>query len=808
MRNWFADLRYAARSALKRPGYSLITIVVLTIAIGANSVIFSLLNAYVLRPLPYPDSDRLVSIANVYTRLGLDSAYVSIPDYLDRRDQAPSLDSIAVYNVGRRLLNDDGRSEQLLVTRASPSLFDVLETGPAVGRLFSDSEAVPGQDRVAVLSNRFWKDRYGGRADLVGTDIRLDGEPFRVVGVMPEGFGFPNDNVDAWVPFAFTPAQASDAERGMEYSLSIGRLADHATIAGLDAEMDAIVRSNVEENRERDQIESVGFTGRAQSLQSAVTGDISVLLYLLQGLVLAVLLIACANIANLQLARIASRRQELSIRLALGASKGRLARLVLSESFVLSLAGAALGLALSYPAVAVIQQFVPMRAGPGAKVGIDGSVLAFTMAATALATLVTGFFPLAAIRRDDLSRAVRDAARAGVGRAANRFRGALVVFQIAASVALLFSAGLLTKSFFNLAAADPGFDRSNVWEAGIVLPRDRYQDGQSVVGFYHQTLEALAALPGVSEAGFTSNLPFVGLNSEASYEIDGYVPVSDAAPPHAQQRSISEGFLPSLGVPILQGRNFIQNETEPVAIVDDLFVRRYFPDGNVLGRRIRLSVPQDSEWSTIVGVVPVVQHEALGTAPTKETIYWHYAQRPFAGGQIVLRTSLPPDQLTPVVAATVAKVDAEVLVAGAMSMDALVLRSIGQESAAMSLTIGFAFGALALAVLGIYGVMTWSVTQRAGEIGVRMALGAQRSDVMGMVLRQSGRLVALGLAFGIGLAAALAAVLSSQVYEVSAADPGVFVSTIGSILLVAFAASWLPARRAARVDPMKALREA
>jgi putative ABC transport system permease protein len=380
------------------------------------------------------------------------------------------------------------------------------------------------------------------------------------------------------------------------------------------------------------------------------------------------------------------------------------------------------------------------------------------------------------------------------------------VFQIGASVALLISAGLLTRSFYTLATADPGFERSGIWTAGVVLPAARYRTTEAIHSFYSQALESIGGLPGVDQAGFTSALPFSGNNSQGSYEIEGYTPLGDESPPHAQQRNISEGFLSAMGIPVIRGRNFVANEAEPVAIVDELFVRRYFPDGNVLGQRISNDDPGSRTWYTIVGVVPAVNHESLSWRPTKETIYWHYAQQPFFGGQIVIRTPLPPEQLNPLVTQSIAAIDRDVLLANATSMEALLMGSIGPQRAAMTLTIGFAFGALALAVLGIYGVMTWAVTQRVGEIGVRMALGAQQSHVTRMVFRQSGQLVALGLARGVGFAAAAGALLSARIYEVSPADPLVYAIAIGAITIAALATSWLPARRAARVDPMNALR--
>jgi predicted permease len=801
------DLRYAVRALMSRPVYALVTTLVLIAAIGANTTMFSLLNAYVLRPLPYPDSDRLVAIYNIYPNMGLESAAVSIPDYIDRRDQAPSLASVAIYNSNQRLLGGADRPEQVQVTTTTPSLFDVLGVDSAVGRVFAEDEAILGQESVAILSHRLWTTRFGAEPGLVGRDILLDDKVLTVVGIMPESFGFPSEAVDIWLPFAFTPEQMSDAERGNEFSRSVGRLAAGATIAGLNAEMDAIVQRSLDRlQARRPFLESTGFTGRAENLQDLMVGDVRVLLYLLQGLVLAVLLIACANIANLQLARTATRRKELSVRAALGASQGRLARLVLTESFILSLIGSFGGLVICYAAVGSIDDLIPVAQSPGSRISVDTTVLMFSLAAALLATIATGLFPLAAMRREQLAQVVQDSSRIGGGLAAQKFRGGLVVFQIAASVALLVSAGLLAKSFSQLTEADPGFDSEGVWTAGTVLPRGRYSDHDARVNFYTEAFAALVALPGVTEAGFTSTAPFSGSNSEGSYAIDGFAPLDAGALPHAQHRSISEGYLPAMGVATIQGRNFLASESERVAIVDELFVRRYFPDGNALGQRISTDDADSFQWSTIVGVVPALTHDTLAVSPSKETIYWHYGQRPFGGGQIVLRTLLPAEQLTPVVTATIAEIDRDILLADAMTMETRILLSLGPQGVAMQLTLIFAVGAVFLAVIGIYGVLTWSVTQRVGEIGVRMALGAQSADIVRMIVRQGGRYIGLGLALGLCLALAVGFGISSQVYQVSPADPAVFALAIAGILFAALVASWLPARRAAGVDPMNALR--
>ncbi len=810
MSGLIGGLGYALRTLAGRPGYLLVTVGVLALAIGANTSIFSLLNAYVLQPLPYPDSDRLVSIYNTYPTMGLERTRVSIPDYLDRRDEAESLDSVALYRNVRRLLTGDRESEQLATTQTTPSLFDVLRTGPGLGRAFSEDEAIPGQDRVVIISHRLWQTRFGGREDVVGSDLRLDEQAHRVVGVMPESFGFPTREIDAWVPFAFTAEQMSDEQRGMEFSLSIGRLAEGGSIASLDAEMDAIVTRSYERLSERRPfLEASGFTGRAEGLQESMTRDTRVLLGLLQSLVLAVLLIACANIANLQLARTVARRKELAVRTALGAGRRHLAGLVLCESLIISVLGALLGLGICAAVAGPIGALLPAPSGQESGFAIDATVLSFLAGVVIVATLVTGLVPVAALRHEQVAQTVNDSSRVGGGLLGRRARSALVVFQVAASVALLVSAGLLAKSFYLLIDVDPGFDATGVWSAGVVLPRARFGESEEVQVFYSRAIESLESLPGVTAAAFTSGLPFSGATSQGSYEIDGYVPPEGVAPPHANQRNVSDGYFETLGIPLARGRGFGIDEAERVAIVDELFVQRYFPDGNAIGQRVRIDREEMNDaWHTIVGVVPVVHHESLAEIPEKETIYWYYRQRAVLGGQVVVRSRLPPENLTPLITETLRTIDRDVVLADAMSMENRLRSSLVAQSAAMQLTVAFAISALLLAVLGIYGVLTWAVTQRTSEIGVRIALGARGEDIVAMVLRQAGGHVAVGVAFGLLLAVIAGVGIASEIYEVSPLDPVVLLASAAAIVLAALGASWLPARRATAVDPMDALRHA
>ena len=808
------DLRGALRALARQPMYAAVTVLVLALAIGANTTVFSVFNAFFLRPLPYPDDDRLVLVGNWYPKmLGADEdagGGTSVRDYLDRREQARSLENLAIHAPEERTLSGETTPEQLFLTRASPSLFSVLGVQPLLGRGFTDEEATLGNERVVVLSHRLWSTRFGARSDVVGSDVRLDGEAFRIVGVMPRSFAFPNADIDAWVPFAFTPEQTTDANRGWDLASSIGRLRPGATIEALNAELDAIIQRNIEAGRLQYPgfVAETGFTGRAQRWRERAVGDLGPMLLILQGIVLAVLLIACANVANLQLARLTTRRKEIAIRAALGAAPGRLARLVLLETFALASVGAAGGIVLALGGLELVRGLGLDRASEGFAFEMDAAVIGFTAGTALLAALVAGALPLVVLLRQDLTHVVHEAGRlGGGGRSTHAMRGALVVVQIAASVTLLVGAGMLTKNFYQLQQEGVGFVTENVLTARIALPRARYADDESRARFYAQALETLGALPGVSEAGFTSILPFSGTNDGSTVAVESYTPAPGAPPPGAQLRSISEGYLPSLGIPLIRGRNFAAAEAERVAIVDENMARTYWPDAEVLGQRVSVAAPgSGSEWHTVVGVVPAVKHASLAEEASTATIYWYYRQQPQPAGVFSLRTTLPPERLTQSARDAIQRIDPELALYDPMTMDTRLARSLGPQRAPMVLTLVFGAAAFALAVIGIYAVLTWAVTQRIGEIGVRMALGAAAADVVRMVLKQGVRLTAIGLVVGTLGALALGRLLQSQVRDVGVADPVVLGVALTGLGVAAVLASWLPARRASRIDPIEALR--
>jgi len=805
---WSEDVRYALRALASRPLYAFASIAVLAIAIGANTTVFSVFNGLFLRPLPYPDGDRLVIVYDSYPKMNLEYAGTAIPDYIERREQAPSLENLAIITEQPRTLAGDGPPQRVRVGVASASLFDVLRVPPALGRVFNENEEEIGNERVVVLSDALWRSRFGGQASIIDSSIRLDGDSYRVIGVMPPGFGFMSRDVGAYVPFAFTPQQRSDASRGNQFSNSVGRLRDGATIAGLESELATIVQRNVAEGRlEADAVTVAGFMGRAEPLRERQVGDLRQTLLILQAVVLVVLLIACANLANLQLTRLASRRKELAVRAALGAAGGRIVAMVLIEALLLALVGGVLGVAVASGGLKLVGALGLDRSSTGFQYVLDATALLYTLGAAVLAGIVSGLPPVLALLREDLTGAIREGGRqGGAGRGAQRMRGALVVAQLAMSVTLLVGAGLLTKSFYGLLAEGPGFSPNGVWTARYSLGGPRYTENESWPRFQEQAVAALRALPGVSSAGVTSVLPFSGNNEAGSIQIEGYQVPTGAAPPHANNRSIDDGYLATLGLPILAGRNFAAHEAEPVVIIDETLAAKYWPNGSPLGQRLRADSDPADRWSTIVGVVPAVKQASLAESNSKETIYWHYEQRQQNAGVLALRTVVPPSQLAGAVSAAIAAIDPDVALSDARTLDDRVEGSLGPQRAPMVLTLVFAAVAFVLAVIGIYGVLAWGVSQRVNEIGVRMALGARATDIGRMILRQGGKLIAIGLVIGVAGALGLGQVLASQLERVGAFDAAVLALTVVGLGGAALVASWLPARRASRVDPMNALR--
>lgn len=812
----WSDLRYTARALIARPGFALAAVLTLTLGIGANTAIFSVLHGLLLRPLPYPDGERLVQVYNSYPNMGLADAGSSIPDYLDRREQASGLADLALYTGQAFNLADDGAApERLNGLRATPSLFSTLQVPAALGRVFDEQHAVPGSDRVAVLSHALWSNRFNADPAIVGRDIRLSGEPFRVIGVMPEGFGFPNRATQLWVPFAFTDAQRGDTERGNEYSASVGRLRPGASVEALNSEFDAIVARTAERAAAlggpaaayADFLRGGNFSGRAQPLRDYQVGANRQSMLLLQGAVLLVLLIAVANVANLMLTRLSARQKELSVRNALGASRLRIAGGVLVESLLLALAGGIGGVLVAQGAVALLADMVRSEGGDYLP-QLDLQVLGFALALALATGLLTALVPVLALVRTNISEVLKEGGRLSAGgRGAAWSRNALVVGQIAMATVLLVGAGLLLTSFRSLQQQSPGFRSAQLTTAMIALPASKYPDVASRARFYQEVLAGLRALPGVEQAGYVSSLPFSGNNASASYYIDGQQLAAGQASPHAMQRYVDEQYFDALGITVLKGRGFEAQdsaEAPPVVVIDELLARKHFQGRDPIGERINRG--DGTPWATIVGVVATVRHNDLASEVQKETLYEPYRQQNVPYGTLVVHSRLPTAELAAAMRAAVIAVDPEQPLFDVKPLDERIAGSIGPRRQVMRLVAAFAGVALLLSAIGIYGVLAFIVSQRTGELGVRMAIGAGARQVLQLVLGQGARLTALGLVLGIAGALLAAQAASAMLFGVQPFALAVYVPVIVFLAATAMFACWLPARRAARIDPLVALR--
>lgn len=812
------DLRYSLRGLLARPLFLTVAVLTLGLGIGANTAIFSVMHGLLLRPLPYADGERLVEVFNRYPNMNLGNAGTSIPDYLDRREQAPSIEDMALYtSASFGLSTSSGTPERLSALKATPSLFSTLGTQAAVGQVFTDAHAEPGSDRVAVLSWNLWRNRFNADRELIGREIRLNGENFRVLGVMPEGFGYPNRYVQLWVPFAFSEQQRSDQERGNEYSSSIARLKPGATLEGLLAETDTIISRNA------DRLASAGDEGanfaaflRAGNFKSGVrsvreqqVGEAREVLAILQAAVAMVLLIACANLANLLLIRLHGRRKELTLRSALGAGRSRLALQVLGEALLLAVFGGLAGLAVATACIELMPALGIEPSSADYDIRLDREVVLFGLGISLLAALLASALPLLSLLRMDIGETLKEGGRSGAGgRRAALSRQGLVVLQMALATTLLIGAGLLLRSFQALSEQSPGFESSGLLTARVDLDAPRHAEDAARARFIDESLARLRALPGVEHAAFTSNLPFSQSNSSGSYTIVGRETAKGEAGPHGMQRQVGGDYFEALKIPLLAGRYLNASDSaqsEQVVVIDEILANTHFNGRDAIGQQLSRG-GVDAPPATIVGVVGTVRHQQLATATSKETLYWPVSQATPPFGSFVLRSALPAEQLLPQVRDALRAVDPEQPVYDIRSLDERIAISLDQQRAPMLLLGAFAAVSMLLAALGIYGVLAYAVSQRTGELGVRMAIGASAREVLGMVMGQGAWLVAIGLGLGLIGAALFGYAARSQLFGVSAADPLTYVLVCGFLAAVALAACYLPARRAARTDPMVALR--
>ncbi|HEY1911597.1 MAG TPA: ABC transporter permease [Vicinamibacterales bacterium] len=805
------DIRYALRSLRKQPIFTLVAVLTLTLGIGANTAIFSLLYQVLLRPLPYAAADRLVFAWNSYPLMGLSQAGVSIPDYLDRKNEAIAIEDATLFTMRAVNLTTEGQPEQLRGLAVTPSFFSTIGRQPFIGRAFTDAEAVPGADRFAVLTYSLWITHFGSDRSIVGRDIRVNGEPFRVTGVMAADVELPAVGISLLMPFAFTPAQLTDNERGNEFSSMIARLRPGATVAQATGQFRAIVTRNSERlPASRAFWTSSGFTGYAIPLRDQLVGDTRTSLFVLQAGVLVVVLIACANVAGLLLMRATGRARELAIRTTLGAGRWRLVQQLLTEGVVLAALGAAGGLMLGLAGVRGLVALSTRQIPGMADASLNPAVLAFTLTLALVTGLVFGLVPALAVMRGDANAVLKeDTARGSAGKGTGLTRATLVVVETALALVLLVGAGLLLKSFARLKDVSPGFTADNVLTAQMALPATRYPDPTARRIFWTRLVDRVRGLSGVTAVGLTSNVPFNGNVGSGSYSIVGYDPPAGEAQPHGRQEIVGGDYFRAMQIPLVAGRLFNDADSAdspPVVAIDQYLVKRYFQDRSPIGQQIRRGGPTSPAF-TIVGVVGTINSIDLGEPVAKERLYYPIAQRPNPNMALMIKTRVDPRAMVSQVRSAVAEIDPEQPMADVRTMDEWMARSLEGRRAPMLLLVLFGTVALTLSAVGIYGVLAFGVAQRSREFGIRQALGAEPRAILSLVLSQGMRTAGLGVVLGLAGAVALTRYLQSLLFGVGTHDLTVYGGVTALLLGVAFMACYIPALRATHVAPTVALRD-
>lgn len=805
------DLRYALRGLRRQPLFTLVAVLTLAIGIGANTAIFSLLYQVLLRPLPYADADRLVFVWNSYPLGGLPQASVSIPDYLDRRQHAPAIEDATLFTQRSVSLAEGGSPEQVRALSVTPSFFSTLGRAPMLGREFTGTDATTGADQFAILTYGLWNSRFAGDAAVVGRDIRLDGVAYRVVGVLPADFELPARDIALLVPFSFTPEQMSDQGRGNEFSAMIARLAPGATREQFEAQMKTIIARNLDRLPQfRGFAERSGFTGYTVPIREQIAGNVQAPLLVLQAGVLLVLLIACANVANLLLMRATSRQREVAIRTAIGAGRGDLVRQMLTEGLVLSFVGAVVGVGLALAGVRGLVALIGPQLPGAPTVALNGPMLAFAIAMAGLTGLAFGLVPAVATRKTDVNLVLRDdSARGSASRGTGVTRAGLVVVEVALAVMLLVAAGLLGKSYASLQDVDPGFSPDHVLTAQLALAATTYPDATTRATFWRRLVDDIARIPGVTAAGLTSNVPFNGMVSSGSYSIVGYTPGPSEAAPHGRQEVVGGDYFRAMQIPLIKGRTFNDGDgpdSPPVVVIDEYLVGRYFRDADPIGQQLRRGGP-DSPPFTVVGVVGSINSIDLSEPVTKERIYYPVSQAPRPSMALVVKSTLDSQTLVAQVRRALQAIDPGLPMADVRTMDQWIGRSLSTRRAPTLLLALFGVVALLLSGIGVYGVVAYGVTQRVREFGIRRALGAEPGAIVGMVLRQGARSAVAGVVLGLVSAVALSRFLESQLYGVGAYDLAVFAGAAAVLLAASLCACYIPARGSTRVAPITALRE-
>jgi len=808
MNTLWQDIHYGARMLLKKPGFTLIAMITLALGIGANTAIFSVLNAVVLKPLPFEHAEQLVMAwESNPEKSGFERMPVAPPNYLDWRHQNHVFEEMVALRDQSYTLTGAGDPEQILGDTTTAGLFPLLRVEAALGRTFNADDEKPGQEQVVVISHGLWQRRFGSDAGLIGKTIKLNGKLYTVVGVMPENFHFPTPEAELWTPLIF---KAQDlASRGHKNYLVIGRLKDGVSLQQAQTEIGAIT----ERIKQTDPEKNAGFGASLQSLRETFAEDFTQLVLVLLIAVGFVLLIACANISNLLLARASARQKEMAIRLSLGATRWRIVRQLMTESVLLAVAGGLVGLLLAAWGKDWIVMLAPNELFRVKDLGLDTQVLGFTLAISLLTGFVFGFLPALHASQQNLSEALKESGASATGsRQRHRARGLLVVSEVALAMILLVGAGLMMKSLLMLRRSNPGFNPRNLLSMTISLPEAKYSDKTKQSAFFQRLLSEVSTLPGVQSAGVTNELPISSSDSITDFIIEGRpAKTSKTDFDAASRRAVNPDYFKTLGIRLLRGRAFTEHDTAQsprVAIINETLVKRYFGSEDPIGKRLSFDEENGKRtWCEIVGIVSDVKHLGL-REPTPSEMLVPYLQRPEETMSLAVRTAegIEPLSLTSAVRHAVQSVDRDQPVYSVETMEQR-LANLRASERLIALLIGlFATLATLLSAVGIYGVISYSVAQRTREIGIRLALGAQHRDVLKLVLRQGLETALVGVGVGLLGALTLMQLMKDLLFGVSATDPLTFAAIAALLTGVALLACYIPARRATKVDPMVALR--
>ncbi len=804
------DLRYGIRMLRKAPAASAISILALSLGIGVNSAIFSVMNAILIRPLPYQDPDQLVAIFENKLSQGMRRQPVSPLDYKNLSDQSDGFDGIGAIRNQTLTLTGRDLPERIEGAAISPGIFQILGMHPALGRPFAPDEDQPQKNSVVVISDGLWRRRFGHDPNILGSSLVLDGKSYSIVGVAPPGFHLVDNPAELWVPYTANPVELTPYWQGLRVLRVLARLKSGVSRRQAELGMQSVAGRLAAANPET----NAGYSVEVISLRDQVVGNIGTTLWILTGAVAFVLLIACANVANLLLARAGAREREIAVRSSLGADPARIVQQMLTESVLLALIGGALGLALAWWSTTEIVKFAPANIPRLEEISLDWRVLLFTLAVSVITGVVFGLAPALASIRPDLNSVLRASGRSSTSNLrSSRMRDMLVIFEIAGCVVLLTAAGLLIRSFARLQQVDPGFRTDHVLTMEFALPKALYP-GLKVASFYKQLLDRVQRLPGVQSAGICRYLPMSGPDVSLNFHIEGRPLLAVADQPRAKFRAASGGYFGALGIHLMRGRVFNESDgelTPKVVLINEATAERYWPGEDPVGRRI-LSGNDENVWSTIIGVVANVKHAGLDAETSPET-YYDYRQIPanvinFAEGimYLAIRTGSDPAAMTSAVRSEVRAVDPDQPVFNVRTMDQVVEESIAQPRFRTLLLGIFAALALVLAAIGLYGVMSYSVTQRINELGVRVALGARPSQIWTLVVGRALRMALIGVGIGLIIACLTTWTLSRLLFGVRAMDAMTFGATCVLTMVVALVASSLPAWRAIRIAPSVALR--